>query len=348
MTTQMNEPEIVESEELDITADALAEDALADLELHEPHELLEAEPPRGELALLSPSHLVPRDHYGLDPLALYLREIKQFQPLTPEEEFELARRYRDEHDEKAAFTLITSNLRLVVRIAMDFQRRWMKNVLDLIQEGNVGLLKAVQKFDPDKGIKFSYYAAFWIKAYILKFIMDNWRMVKIGTTQAQRKLFYNLSKERQRLQSLGYDPDTSTMAKNLHVSEADVVEMGQRLGHNDLSLDMQLTDDSESTPLDFIPALEAHVEDRMASEEMSELLLENIEAIKAELNEKERDILELRLLSETPVTLREIGEKYGITRERVRQIEARLLHKIKERMQQTIHDFSEEWIHESR
>jgi RNA polymerase sigma-32 factor len=124
--------------------------------------------------------------------------------------------------------------------------------------------------------------------------------------------------------------------------------MGQRLGQNDLSLDMQVGDDSDSTPLDFIPALEAHVEDRMASEEMSELLLHNIEALKAELNDKERDILESRLLAETPVTLREIGEKYGITRERVRQIEARLLQKIKERMQQTIHDFSEEWIHESR
>jgi RNA polymerase sigma-32 factor len=343
MNTQVTEPEIIEAADPEILVDSLEES----IEDADPIKDEADTPARGELALIPSSALVPRDR-ALDPLALYLQEIKKFQPLTPEEEFELARRYRDEHDEKAAFTLITANLRLVVRIAMDFQRRWMKNVLDLIQEGNIGLIKAVQKFDPDKGIKFSYYAAFWIKAYILKFIMDNWRMVKIGTTQAQRKLFYNLSKERQRLQSLGYDPDTSTMAKNLQVSEADIVEMGQRLGQNDLSLDMQVGDDSDSTPLDFIPALEAHVEDRMASEEMSELLLHNIEALKAELNDKERDILESRLLAETPVTLREIGEKYGITRERVRQIEARLLQKIKERMQQTIHDFSEEWIHESR
>ncbi len=280
----------------------------------------------------------------LDPLHIYLQEIKRFRSLEPDEEFDLARRYRDDKEEEAAFVLITSNLRLVVKIAMDFQRRWMKNVLDLIQEGNVGLMKAVQKFDPDKGIKFSYYASFWIKAYILKFIMDNWRMVKIGTTQAQRKLFYNLGKERQRLQAQGYDADTSTLSKNLQVSENDIVEMGQRLGQHDVSLDMQINDDSSFTPLDFIPALESGIEERMAADEMSLLIHDNIDAIRAGLNEKELDILEQRLLADTPITLREIGDKYGITRERVRQIEARLLQKIKNQMSSAIQDFSEEWI----
>ena len=133
---------------------------------------------------------------GRDSLQLYLREVSRFPMLKPEEEHELAVRVRDHNDPDAAFRLVSSHLRLVVRIAMDFQRRWMQNVLDLVQEGNVGLMRAVNKFDPDKGIKFSYYASFWIKAYILKFIMDNWRMVKIGTTQVQRKLFYNLNRER--------------------------------------------------------------------------------------------------------------------------------------------------------
>jgi RNA polymerase sigma-32 factor len=205
-------------------------------------------------------------------------------------------------------------------------------------------MKAVQKFDPDKGIKFSYYASFWIKAYILKFIMDNWRMVKIGTTQAQRKLFYNLGKERQRLQAQGFDPTTSTLADNLQVSEADIVEMGQRLGQHDVSLDMKIGDDSSFTPMDFIPALEAGIEEQMAADEISVLIHDNIDAIRDGLNEKELDILEQRLLADSPITLREIGDKYGITRERVRQIEARLLQKIKNQMSSTIQDFSAQWI----
>ncbi|WP_462324601.1 sigma-70 family RNA polymerase sigma factor [Desulfoplanes sp.] len=281
----------------------------------------------------------------IDPLRIYFQEIKKFPPLQPGEEFELARKIRDENDQEAAFRLTSANLRLVVKIALDFQRRWMKNVLDLIQEGNVGLMKAVQKFDPEKGIKFSYYAAFWIKAYILKFIMDNWRMVKIGTTQAQRKLFYNLGKERNRLEALGYTPDTTQISKNLQVSEDEVIEMGQRLGQKDLSLDMSVGgDDSTYTPMDFIPAEATDVETNMADGEISDLLRDKIKGIVPGLNDKERDILYDRLLSEKPLTLREIGEKYGITRERVRQIEARLLKKLKEHLAQEITDFSEDWI----
>ncbi len=281
----------------------------------------------------------------IDPLRLYFQEIKQFPPLEEGEEFELARKIRDDNDQEAAFRLTTANLRLVVKIALDFQRRWMKNVLDLIQEGNVGLMKAVQKFDPDKGIKFSYYAAFWIKAYILKFIMDNWRMVKIGTTQAQRKLFYNLGKERHRLEALGYTPDTTQISKNLQVSEDEVIEMGQRLGQKDLSLDMHVGgDDSGFTPMDFIPAETTDIETSMADGEISDLLKDTIKGILPHLNPKESDILHDRLLAERPLTLREIGEKYGITRERVRQIEARLLKKLKAHFSREITDFSEEWI----
>ncbi|EHJ47232.1 putative RNA polymerase, sigma 70 family subunit [Solidesulfovibrio carbinoliphilus subsp. oakridgensis] len=280
-----------------------------------------------------------------DPLHLYLREIGKFPMLKPEEEQELARRVRDLGDQKAAFRLISSHLRLVVKIAMDFQRRWMQNVLDLIQEGNVGLMRAVTKFDPDKGIKFSYYAAYWIKAYILKYIMDNWRMVKIGTTQAQRKLFYNLNKERHRLQTLGFDPSASQLSQALNVTESDIVEMDQRLSGNDLSLDMTLGDDSTSTRLDFLPALTPGIEEILAGDEISHQLDKHIQTIRPKLNEKELDLLDNRILSDSPATLREIGAKYGITRERVRQIEARLLEKLKEHLSRRIEDFSSDWIH---
>ena len=281
-----------------------------------------------------------------DPLRLYLREISRFPLLEPEEEKELARRVRDTGDSDAAFRLVSSHLRLVVKIAMDFQRRWMQNVLDLVQEGNVGLMRAVQKFDPEKGIKFSYYASFWIKAYILKFIMDNWRMVKIGTTQAQRKLFYNLNKERRRLISLGYDADTTTLSRNLNVSKEQVMEMEQRLEHNDLSLDLPLGDDSTATRLDILPALTPGIEATLAREEISRHLSEQLQSILPELNDKELDILKERLLSDQPMTLREIGEKYSITRERVRQLETRLLGKLRNHLSKEIDDFSTDWISE--
>ncbi|QGY42002.1 sigma-70 family RNA polymerase sigma factor [Pseudodesulfovibrio cashew] len=279
-----------------------------------------------------------------DPLQLYLREIARFPMLDPEEEYALAKRVQDENDQDAAFKLVSSHLRLVVKIAMDFQRRWMQNALDLIQEGNVGLLKAVTKFDPEKGIKFSYYAAFWIKAYILKYIMDNWRMVKVGTTQTQRKLFYNLNKERQRLQALGFDPTTEALSKSLGVSESEIEEMDQRLSKNDMSLNTPLGEDSDTTKMDFLPSLGPGVEETIASDQIVDLLLENIKAIRPTLNEKELAILDDRLLSEDPVTLREIGERFEVTRERVRQIEARLLAKIREHMTGKIKDFSKDWV----
>lgn len=281
---------------------------------------------------------------GRDNLHVYLREISKFPLLKPDEEFELARKVRDHGDQRAAFRLVTSHLRLVVKIAMDFQRRWAQNVADLIQEGNVGLMRAVKKYDPEKGIKFSYYAAYWIKAYILKYIMDNWRLVRIGTTQAQRTLFYNLNKERQRLTSMGFDPSAAAISKNLKVSESDVMEMDQRMARNDLSLDITLGDDSSSTRLDYIPALTPGVEEILAKSEIAGLVDKHLKTILPSLNDKERDLLEQRILSDSPVTLREIGAKYGITRERVRQIETRLLEKIRDHFVKRIDDFSSEWI----
>ena len=280
-----------------------------------------------------------------DNLHLYLREVSRFPLLKPDEEHRLARRVREHNDSEAAFQLISSHLRLVVKIAMDFQRRWMQNVLDLIQEGNVGLMRAVNKFDPDRGIKFSYYAAFWIKAYILKFIMDNWRMVKIGTTQTQRKLFYNLNRERQKLINEGFDPDASALSSRLGVSKEQVLEMEQRLVAADVSLDAKVNDDQNAaTRMDFLPALGPGLEENLATEQIASLVQDSIKQIMPKLSEKEVYILKKRLLSDEPVTLRAIGERYNITRERVRQLETRLLQKLKQHLATDIKDFSEHWI----
>lgn len=281
-----------------------------------------------------------------DSLTLYLREISRFPMLTPEEEHDLAHKVK-EGDSDAAFRLVSSHLRLVVKIAMGFQRRWMQNVLDLIQEGNVGLMRATYKFDPDKGIKFSYYAAFWVRAYILKFIMDNWRLVKIGTTQSQRKLFYNLNKERQRLIAQGFEPSAPALAERLNVNESQVEEMSQRLEGFDVSLDAPLNEEAGgATRLDMLPSSWQETEEALAGEELAVVLREHVQELTRHLSEKELDILHSRLLSDDPVTLREIGAKYNITRERVRQIETRLLQKLKAHLTNKIKDFSEDWLDE--
>ncbi len=298
-----------------------------------------------DLPVLGSSNLPSPTPSSKDSLHLYLREVGRFPMLAPDEEFDLARRVQQTGDSDAAFRLVSSHLRLVVKIAMDFQRRWMQNVLDLIQEGNVGLVRAVNKFDPEKGIKFSYYAAFWIRAYILKFIMDNWRMVKIGTTQAQRKLFYNLNRERQKLLAEGFDPDAAMLADRLGVGTEQIVEMQQRLDASDVSLDAQINDDGgNATRMDFLPALEPGIEKVLADSEMATLLQDNIKGIVDRLSEKELYILQHRLLTDDPVTLREIGEKYNVTRERVRQLEARLLQKLRVHLSANIEDFSQDWI----
>ena len=288
---------------------------------------------------------LPQISGARDALYLYLREISKFPLLNAEEEHSLALKVRENNDPDAAFRLVSSHLRLVVRIAMDFQRRWMQNVLDLIQEGNVGLMRAVNKFDPNKGIKFSYYASFWIRAYILKFIMDNWRMVKIGTTQVQRKLFFNLNRERQKLLAQGFDPDSNTLSQRLGVSEEQIDEMNHRMAFSDMSLNAKLDSETDSTTrMDLLPALEPGIEDSFASNEIVDIVRSRLKSILPLLNEKEQYILQNRLLTDEPATLREIGEHYKITRERVRQLEARLLQKIKKHFAGDLKDFSDAWI----
>jgi RNA polymerase sigma-32 factor len=278
-----------------------------------------------------------------DPLQAYLFEVKKFNLLTREREIELATRVREEKDEKAAYTLITSNLRLVVKIAMDFHRFWTKNLLDLIQEGNLGLLQAVRKFDPYRGIKFSYYASFWIKAYMLKFIMDNWKLVKIGTTQSQRKLFFNLAKERDKLIAEGFSPEPRLLAERLDVKEEEVVEMSQRLGGWEVSLSAPVGDDSKEAFEAFLPDPDSDFEQQLSDAEGRTLLMEKLEEFRRGLSGKEADIFDNRILSENPHTLQELGDKYHISRERVRQIQGKLVKNIKKWLKENISDFEENY-----
>ena len=271
----------------------------------------------------------------------YLWEINQYPLLTPEEEFHLAHLYKETKDKEAAFKLITSNLRLVVKIALEFQSFWASNLMDLIQEGNIGLMMGLKKYDPDKGIRFPYYASFWIKAYILKFILDNWRLVKVGTTQAQRKLFYNLQKEKQNLTRLGYEPLPQLIAKKLNVREKDVIEMEQRMEGGEFSLDAPLNPETKDSFKEVIPLAENSPEGIWARNEIKELVAEKIESIKKELSPKEKDILELRLLADKPLTLKEIGKRHHVSRERIRQIEARLLRKLRDYFKKEFPDYKE-------
>nr|MBL0716602.1 RNA polymerase factor sigma-32 [Desulfobacterales bacterium] len=269
----------------------------------------------------------------------YLREINRHKLLTREEEKKLGKRIQENNDSEAAYTLITSNLRLVVKIAMEFQRNWMQNLLDLIQEGNVGLMRAVQKFDPYKNVKFSYYASFWIKAYILKFIMDNWRLVKIGTTQGQRKLFFKLKKEKQKLIDDGFDPKPKLLSEKLGVSEKEIVDMDQRLDGWDVSLDAKINDDSDTKRVEILNVDAASVEDQFAQKEVDALLHNVVNKFKKNITDRELDIFNLRIFSDDPVTLQEIGDRYHISRERVRQIEKNIIKKMKVFFKKEIHDF---------
>jgi len=259
----------------------------------------------------------------------YLQEISQYELLTREETDALAIRFREEGDQDAAYRLVSSNLRLVVKVAMDFQKYWMQNFMDLIQEGNVGLVQATKKFDPYRGVKFSYYAAYWIRAYVLKFIMDNWRLVKIGTTQAQRKLFFSLNKERKLLEAQGFQAEPKLIAQRLNVKEREVVEMGQRMDNWDVSLESPVRSDSDDEQKSFLPSNGPGIESTVAGKEIKVKLAELLEKLKDRLNDKERMILEKRLLTDEPLTLQNIADKFSISRERVRQIEVNLLKKMK-------------------
>ena len=275
-----------------------------------------------------------------DPLHRYLMEISRYKLLTRDEERDLATRIKEHGDKEAGIAMVTANLRLVVKIALEFQRVWMQNLLDLIQEGNIGLMQAVIKFDPYKNVKFSYYASFWIKAYILKFIMDNWRLVKIGTTQGQRKLFFKLKKEKQSLIEQGFDPKPKLLSQRLGVSEKEIVEMDQRLDGWDVSLDAPLKEDSDTDRMDLLSYDAETAEDRVAKKEMNSILQVKIAEFRKKMTPRENEIFDLRIFSDSPMTLQEIGDKYKISRERVRQLEKNIIKKMKDYFKQELPDFN--------
>ncbi len=273
-----------------------------------------------------------------DPLQKYLQEISKYPVLSREEEEAIAKAYYKTKDPRLAYKLVVSNLRLVVKIALEFQKFWAYNFLDLIQEGNLGLLQAVKKFDPYKGVKFSYYASFWIKAYILKYIMDNWKLVKMGTTQAQRKLFYRLRKEKEKLAALGFEPTPRELARRLGVKEKEVEEMEQRMFSQDLSLEAPVSQDSEDTLASFLKDNRPTPEEVYAKQEVMENFKKILKEFAQTLKGKDYVVFHERLFAEKPKTLQELSQKLGISKERVRQIEEKIIKNLRKYFQERLPD----------
>ncbi len=268
-----------------------------------------------------------------------MAELAKYAPISREEEHALAVRWVEGGDENAGRQLVLANLRLVVKIAMEYRRAWT-NVLDLIQSGNVGLLEAVQRFDPYKGVKLTSYAVYWIRAYILKYIMDNFRTVRLGRSRAQRKLFFRLNKEKRRLELEGFDVEPKLLAERLEVTEDDVIDMDQRMSQSDLSLNAPARKDDASAEFgDFVPAGGQSAEQIVGDTELSHVFREQIAEFSAGLSERDRQIVEERIIAEEQKTLQELADEFGISRERVRQLEKRLVDQLREYMKANLVDF---------
>jgi RNA polymerase sigma-32 factor len=268
-----------------------------------------------------------------DPLALYLNEIRRYKILNKEEEMALSKKYFESKDPVAAEALVKANLRFVVKVAAEYSKFGAK-MIDLIQEGNVGLMHAVREYNPYKGARLITYAVWWIRGYIQEFLMRQYSMVRIGTTQNQRKLFYQLQKEKKALDALGVESSTALLSSRLGIPEDEVRDMAMRMSGRDVSLDRPLDEDSGINLGDLQKnSNDLPLDEKIAQEEQIELLRQKIEELRPHLSDREKIILEERILNEDPLTLQEIGEKHGITREAVRQMEARLLKKIKSKME---------------
>lgn len=264
-----------------------------------------------------------------DSFELYMAQIQRFPLLGREEERELARHWRKGGDLGAAHRLICANLRFVVKIAREYNQYGMR-LADLVQEGNIGLMTAVKKFDPERGIRLISYAVWWIRAYIQGYIIRSWSLVKIGTTQAQKRLFFKLSQARDAIMRLSGDADADEIAKALDVRGRDVEEMSQRLARRDTSLDVDLTEGEDYSLLDTLADERDNQEDLLIRHQEEEQLSQRVQMALARLNERERHIVHERILCDQPLTLQELAEHYGISRERVRQLEANALGKLKE------------------
>jgi RNA polymerase sigma-32 factor len=258
----------------------------------------------------------------LDPLQRYLNEIGRIDLLTADEEHDLAVRYEQTQDPQYAYKLVTANLRLVVKIALEL-RSYYQNLLDLIQEGNIGLMQAVKRFDPYKGVRLPTYAQYWIRAYILKFILENFSLVKIGTTQAQRKLFFRLNKEREKLLREGFVPDSKLLAERIDVTEKDVREMEKRMSGPEAALEATHPATGRSL-LDVLESAGSSPEEEVADRELKRKIHDAMVDFRETLEERERAIWDARIAAEQPQTFQELGDAYGITRQRVQQVEQRL------------------------
>lgn len=279
-----------------------------------------------------------------DPMAAYLREVQRHPLLSPEETHTLAVKFLETQDPRVAAKMVTANLRLVVKIAYEYRRAY-KNIMDLVQEGNIGLMQAVKRYDPYRGVKLSSYAAWWIRAYILRFILNNWRLVKLGTTQAQRKLFFNLRKKKAELLAMGIDPTNAEVAKSLNVPESDVADMDARLAASEKSLDAPVGDAEgrSISKIDMMPSLGDGPEALMADGELQSLLKAKLAEFRKTLTGKDKEIaiFDHRLVAEDPLTLQELGDKFGISRERVRQLEQRLTGRLRDFLRAEIGDAAE-------
>jgi RNA polymerase sigma-32 factor len=275
----------------------------------------------------------------VDALTAYMAELAHHAPISREEEHELAVRWTEQGDVEAARRLVLSNLRLVVKIAMEYRRAWT-NTLDLIQDGNLGLMEAVQRYDPHRGVKLSTYAAYWIRAYILKYILDNFRIVRLGTTRAQRKLFFRLNKEKRALERQGFEAEPKLLAERLEVSEADVIDMEQRLSESDLSMNAPLRRDESGAEFgDLIAGRGTTAEQDVADDELRRVFREKVDDFVTTLDERDRRLVDERILAQEPKTLAELGEEFGVSRERVRQLEARIVNQLREYLKKNLVDF---------
>jgi RNA polymerase sigma-32 factor len=293
-----------------------------------------------EVTATGPTEIAP-----YDPLRRYLAEISRFVPLSREEEHKLAVQYHETGDRETAYRLVTSNLKLVVKIAMIYHKVY-RNLLDLIQEGNLGLIQAVRRFDPFRGTRLPTYAAWWIKAYILKFLLDNARMVKIGTTNTRRKILMNLNREKRELEAKGIAPTSKLLAENLGVDEQELREVEQGMAGQDISLDAPLSEDNTDTHyIDTLRLMEQSVDDKIAHGEFREMLEKRFAEFSETLSARERVILTQRLIADEPETLQQLADQYGISREAIRVAEKKLIAKLKKYMIESFGDVREIEFH---
>lgn len=296
------------------------------------------EVPRG-LKMLAPPSSGRKVNNNKDLLSYYLAEVRRYPLLQPEEEKELAIKWTEDGDRRAAERLVTANLRLVVKLAFQYHRQW-SSVLDLIQEGNVGLVEALRRYDPYRGIRFSSYAQYWIRAMILRYLMDNFRMVRLGSTRHGRKLFFQLKKEKERLIKEGLQPTTKALSESMGIPEKEIVAVDLHLRAPAMSFDAPVGGDDEGRALsDVVPGESGSPHDDVARRELGAIVREKLEVFAETLSDdRERAIWHERLVVPDPVPLSKLGERFGVSKERVRQVEARMRKRLKQFLQDELGD----------